>query len=69
MSCKYKRAKAEMTLNGLSIRDVAQKMNIQYEALTRRLRGVIDFSLDDAIAFKKAINSSTPLEKLFEVSE
>lgn len=69
MSCKYKRAKAEMILHGYDIKEVARKMNCDPQFLQRRLRGAVELSLDDAVMFKRAINSNTPLEKLFEVSE
>ena len=61
-------ARSKMTEHGLRLEDVAPQMNIAVSSLSNKLNGKSEFSLDEAIAFKRIVKSDLPLEELFKES-
>ena len=62
----YKNVKAQIILSGLSRKDLAQKLGIQYNTLNHKLSGKSVFTLDEAMAIKRILGSNIPIEQLFE---
>lgn len=62
----YKKIEAEIILLSLSKKEVANKLGIAYNTLLAKLRGESSFTLDEAFALKKVLNSNMDIEILFE---
>lgn len=65
----YRNAKAEMIRAGLTLEQVAEKMNITTSTLSLKLNGKSPITLIEAKLFKKIVGSDLPLEELFEKFE
>ena len=64
----YKRVEAGMVLTGVDKKELARVIGVSYNTLLQKLRGDSDFTLNEALKIKEAINSSDPIELLFERS-
>lgn len=61
----YRNAKAEMVKAGISLAQLAEKMNSHPSIWSEKLNGKRPISLDEAKKFKIAVNSNLSLEELF----
>lgn len=64
----YKRVEGQMVIAGISKKILAQKLGIGYTTLLQKMNGSSAFTLDEALEIKKIINSTEPIEMLFNRS-
>lgn len=62
----YRTAKSEMMKRGLTLADVAPRMEISVGTLSLKLNGKYPITLNEAKLFKEIVGSDLPLEELFE---
>lgn len=62
----YRNARAEMIKSGLSLAQLAEKMESHASIWSEKLNGKRPISLDEAKQFKKVVKSDLPLEELFK---
>ena len=55
-----------MLLSGCGRKTLAQALGIHYNTLCRKMRGEIPFTLDEALAARRFLNTAVPLEELFQ---
>ena len=65
-SCVYMQVMVQMYLQGMDSHDLAQKANISYPTLRRKLRGDGGLGLEEAKRIRQALGCVMPLEELFE---
>lgn len=65
----YRNAKAEMVRLGMSLTELAEKMESYPSIWSEKLNGKRMITLDEAKRFKEVVNSTLPLEELFEKFE
>ena len=63
----YKNLRIEMLKKEMTMADLSAKTGIKYQTLSVKMRGESQFTLQEAISIKKALNSSLPIEILFAV--
>ena len=68
-ACLYRRLAVEMYLRGYDLRKLSDSTGMEAYALRRRLRGEVSMKLSEAVAIRRALGTSVPLEELFERSE
>lgn len=61
----YLQVHIEMFMKGLSYGQLAYKLGMSYASVRRKMKGIHPITLDEALAIKKALGSSLPLEELF----
>ncbi|WP_052446784.1 hypothetical protein [Candidatus Soleaferrea massiliensis] len=64
----YKQIEAQLVSIGMTKREMAQQLGIGYNTLLLKLKGDSKFTLDEALAIKKLIQSEESIERLFERS-
>lgn len=65
----YRNARAEMVRAGISLSQLAEEMESHASIWSEKLNGKRPISIAEAKKFKKVVNSTLPLEELFEVFE
>lgn len=63
----YPNLEVELTLVGWVKRDLANYLDINDDAMSKRMRGVIEFKLDEIVKISKLFNK--PIEFLFFKNE
>lgn len=56
----------EMKRKGFNGRSLAEKSQLTYQTFMKKMGGSGDFTIKEAIAIKKALDSDMPVETLFE---
>lgn len=67
--CAYPKVLFQMYVVGWDGKHLSQATGIPYSSLQRKLRGDSQFTIEDAIAVKKALGAKDTLEALFERRE
>ena len=57
---------AQMYLQGLDSRELAQRAGLPYASLRRKMRGEGSFKLEEAVCIRKILGCNMPLEELFQ---
>lgn len=65
----YRNAKAELVKQGLTLNDLAEKLNSYPSIWSEKLNGKRAITFTEAVMFKQAIKSTLSLEELFKVFE
>ena len=63
----YKNLRIEMLKKEMTMADLSAKTGIKYQTLSVKMRGESQFTLQEAISIKKALESELPIEILFAV--
>ena len=63
----YKNLRIEMLKKEMTMADLSAKTGIKYQTLSDKMRGESQFTLQEAISIKKALESELPIEILFAV--
>lgn len=63
----YKNLRIEMLKKEMTMADLSAKTGIKYQTLSVKMRGESQFTLQEAISIKKALESDLPIEILFAV--
>ena len=63
----YVNVRVEMTRRNMTLVELSNATGIRYQTLSEKLRGNSELLLKEAVAIKKALNVSMPLEELFSV--
>lgn len=64
--CIYPKVVYRMYLKGWDFKALSDVTDITYTTLRRKLRGVNDLTLKEAIAIRNALNSKLTLDDLFD---
>ena len=64
--CIYPKVVYRMYLKGWDFKTLSDMTDIAYTTLRRKLRGVNDLTLKEAIAIRDALNSKLTLDDLFD---
>ncbi len=62
----YRVLEAELVRRGITRKELAAYLDIQYNTLNAKLRGDSCFTLDEAIKIKTALGTNLTIEELFE---
>lgn len=62
----FRRIEAQIVLQGLTKKQLAGMVGIRYNTLLQKLNGSSQFTLDEALRVKEALDSDETLEVLFE---
>lgn len=62
----YRNAKAEMARAGLTLANVAERMDCTIGTLSMKLNGKAPITLSEAKQFKRIVGTDMPLEELFK---
>lgn len=62
----YRVLEAELVRCGITRKELAAYLDIQYNTLNAKLRGDSCFTLDEAIKIKTALGTKLTIEELFE---
>lgn len=65
----FRNAKAEMVRIGMSLTELAEKMDSHPSTWSEKLNGKRPITFDEALRFKAIVKSTLPLEELFEKFE
>lgn len=63
--CVYLQLLVQMYLKGWDSHDLAEKAGMSYTSTRRKLRGISQFTLDEAKAVQKALDCGMTLDDLF----
>lgn len=63
----YKNLRIEMLKKEMTMADLSAKTGIKYQTLSVKMRGESQFTLQEAISIKKALESELSIEILFAV--
>ena len=62
----YRNLKAEMARQNLSVKALAARIGVAYSTLSQKIGGKTEFTFAEAVAIKRVLGVSMPLESLFE---
>ena len=65
----YSNLKAEIARKGWSITRLALNIGMSYQSLSQRMRGIINFTLNEAKKIKAVLGTELSLDQLFEWTE
>ena len=65
----FKYLRAEMVRVDVNVEKLAEMIGMSIGALYARLSGKVPFTIDEAVAIKKALGVDIPIEELFATKE
>ena len=65
----YKRLESELVFVGISKKELAIMVGVQYNTILAKFRGESSFTLDEAFKIKHILKSDLPIDVLFEKTE